>query len=339
MLSARRWLIVAIAVSFRAVPSLADARGPDTEALGTMSLEELMQMRIDTVYGASKYEQKVTRAPASVTIVTADDISRFGYRTLAEALRSIRGLYVSDDRNYSYLGTRGFLRPGDYNSRILMLIDGHRVNDNVYDGAYFGREAPVAVDMIERIEFVRGPSSPIYGSSAFFGIVNIVLKHAQDIDGAGDPAAGGSLGAREGTFQLGNTSASGVESTLAGSWFESRGHGFALLSGVRPGCFAEQARSQRRHRFRIATASALGVTGQRRAGRPAPRRHILQPPQGSAHRLLRPGLRSAGGDDRRARLCRCDLRRALSARSPPAGAPWVRPLHLSRRLPDWTPRR
>jgi iron complex outermembrane receptor protein len=213
-----------IAVSFRAVPALAEAHEPDTEALGAMSLEQLMQMRVDTVYGASKYEQKVTRAPASVTILTADDLSRFGYRTLAEALRSIRGLYVSDDRNYSYLGTRGFLRPGDYNSRILLLVDGHRVNDAVYDAAYFGREAPVSVDMIERIEFVRGPSSSIYGSSAFFGIVNVVLKHATDLDGATVSAAGGSLGAREGTFQFGGTSSNGVESSLGGSWFESDGH-------------------------------------------------------------------------------------------------------------------
>lgn len=224
MSSARRWLIAAIAVSFRAVPALAEAHEPDTEALGAMSLEQLMQMRVDTVYGASKYEQKVTRAPASVTILTSDDIGRFGYRTLGEALRSIRGLYVSDDRNYSYLGTRGFLRPGDYNSRILLLVDGHRVNDNVYDAAFFGREAPVPVDMIERIEFVRGPSSSIYGSSAFFGIVNVVLKHAKDIDGAAISAAGGSLGAREGTFQLGGTAANGVEGTLGGSWFESHGH-------------------------------------------------------------------------------------------------------------------
>ena len=221
---ARRWLIVAIAISSRALPALADSGEPRAEALGAMSLEQLMQMRIDTVYGASKYEQKVTRAPASVTILTADDIGRFGYRTLAEALRSIRGLYVSDDRNYSYLGTRGFLRPGDYNSRILLLVDGHRINEGVFDSAYFGRDAPVSVDMIERIEFVRGPSSSIYGSSAFFGIVNVVLKQAKEIDGASVSAAAGSLGTHEGTFQLGHTAANGVESTLAASWFESHGH-------------------------------------------------------------------------------------------------------------------
>ncbi len=126
----------------------------------------------------------MTRAPASVTLVSADDIARFGYRTLADALRGVRGLYVSDDRNYSYLGVRGFMRPGDYNSRILLLVDGHRMNDNLYDGAYFGRDGLPSIDIVERIEFVRGPSSSIYGSSAFFGIVNVVTKQATDLVGA-----------------------------------------------------------------------------------------------------------------------------------------------------------
>ena len=81
-----------------------------SEDFASMSLEELMAVRIETVYGASKYEQKVTRAPASVTIVTAEEIARFGHRTLADIMRSVRGVYVSNDRNYSYFGARGFLR-------------------------------------------------------------------------------------------------------------------------------------------------------------------------------------------------------------------------------------
>jgi iron complex outermembrane receptor protein len=217
--------MLAIAVSSGltlATASEADAE-TDTQALAAMPLAQLMQMRIDTVYGASKYEQKVTQAPASVTILTAEDFKRFGYRTLGDALKSIRGLYVSNDRNYSYLGTRGFLRPGDYNSRILVLVDGHRLNDSVYDAAYFGHEAPVPVDLIDRVEFVRGPSSSIYGSSAFFGIVNVVLKRASDLDGTTLSAAGGNLGTREGALTLANVASNGVDTTLNASYYESRG--------------------------------------------------------------------------------------------------------------------
>jgi outer membrane receptor for ferrienterochelin and colicins len=221
---APRWAIFAIALSFRLPLAAADDAETDAQALAGLTLDQLMQMRIDTVYGASKYEQKVTQAPASVTILTAEDFKRFGYRTLADALKSIRGLYVSNDRNYSYLGTRGFLRPGDYNSRILLLIDGHRLNDSVYDAAYFGREALVSVDMIDRVEFVRGPSSSIYGSSAFFGIVNVVLKRAADLDGTTLAAAGGDLGTREGTLTFGDVASNGLETTLNAAYFESRGY-------------------------------------------------------------------------------------------------------------------
>src|SRR5262245_9897826 len=73
-----------------------------------LPLQELGGVRVDTVNGASKFVQQVIEAPASVTIITADQIHRYGYRTLADALRSAPGLYVSYDRSYSYLGMRGF---------------------------------------------------------------------------------------------------------------------------------------------------------------------------------------------------------------------------------------
>jgi outer membrane receptor for ferrienterochelin and colicins len=157
------------------LPGIACAATPLTE----LGLEELMEMPIETVRGASKYEQHVTRAPSSVSVVTAEDIRRFGYRTLLDVLQSMRGVYVSDDRNYTYVGLRGFMRPSDYNNRLLLLVDGHRMNENVYGSAYFGRESPIPVEAIERVELVRGPSSSIYGDSAFLGIVNVITRHSE----------------------------------------------------------------------------------------------------------------------------------------------------------------
>ena len=86
------------------------------EDLSNLSLEDLMNVRVERVFGASRRDQPTTEAPSSVTIVTAEDISRLGYRTLADILRGVRGLFVTDDRNYSYVGARGFARPGDYNT-------------------------------------------------------------------------------------------------------------------------------------------------------------------------------------------------------------------------------
>src|SRR4051812_16315216 len=102
----------------------AGAQGVDD--LKNVPLEDLMRMEVQHVFGASERLQPVTEAPSSVTVVTADDITRFGYRNLADILRSTRGFYVSNDRNYSYVGVRGFARSGDYNTRILLLVKGQR---------------------------------------------------------------------------------------------------------------------------------------------------------------------------------------------------------------------
>jgi iron complex outermembrane receptor protein len=72
---------------------------------------------VDSVEGAARHSQRLTEAPASVTIVTANDIETFGWRTLADVLKSVRGFHVTYDRNYSYLGVRAFGRPTDYNNR------------------------------------------------------------------------------------------------------------------------------------------------------------------------------------------------------------------------------
>src|SRR2546426_11732092 len=148
------------------------------EDLTQLPIEQLMA--IDLVYGASKHEQKVTDAPSFVSVVTADDIRRYGYRTLADVLRSVHGFYTTYDRNYTYLGVRGFSRPSDYNSRFLLLVDGHRINDNVYGRAYTGTEEGIDVDLIDRVEIIRGPSSSLYGTSAFFAVINVITLKQTD---------------------------------------------------------------------------------------------------------------------------------------------------------------
>ena len=101
---------------------------------------------------------------------------------MAICLRTERGIgcraRVSDPvqplRNYSYLGVRGFARPGDYNTRVLLLINSHRVNDNVYDPAAIGADFGVDVAMFDRVEIIRGPASSLYGTSAFIAVVNVI---------------------------------------------------------------------------------------------------------------------------------------------------------------------
>jgi outer membrane receptor for ferrienterochelin and colicins len=190
---------------------------------GEMSLEQLMEIRIEKVFSASKYEQKVTRAPAAVTIVTADEIEKFGHRTIADVLRGVRGLYASNDSNYTYLGARGFLRPNDYNTRVLFLVDGHRVNDNIYDAFYIGHESSIDVDMVERVEVVRGPSSSIYGSNAFLGIINIVTKRGAQLEGGVVSAEIGSYDSYKGRVAVGGMTRKGIEWIFSASRYASGG--------------------------------------------------------------------------------------------------------------------
>lgn len=201
-------------------PSLMRAAAT-ARALGDLSIEELMEVRVERVVSASKYEQKVTRVPASVTVVSGDEIEAFGHRTLSDVLRTVRGLYTTNDGNYSYLGVRGFLRPGDYNVRSLVLVDGHRMNDNVYDGVFVGHEGSLSMDLVERVEVIRGPSSSIYGSSAFFGVVNIITK--KDLEGARVIAEGGTYGTYRGEFDYGTKLKSGWKLLLSASAYQSDG--------------------------------------------------------------------------------------------------------------------
>lgn len=192
----------------------------DKKDISNLSLEELMNVE---VYSASKHAQKADEAPASVTVVTAEDIQRYGYRTLADVLRSVRGFYVNYDRNYNYVGVRGFAPPGDYNSRLLLLLDGHRLNDNVYDEALIGTELPVALDAVDRIEIVRGPSSSLYGADAFFGVVNIITRSRDSLAHGKVSTEIGSFGSYRGSFTFADDLSRQVKMLLSGSVYESQG--------------------------------------------------------------------------------------------------------------------
>jgi iron complex outermembrane receptor protein len=189
-----------------------------------MSIEDLAKLKVDAVYGASKFLQKAADAPASVTVVTAEKIQEYGYRTLADILRSVPGFYVIYDRNYTYVGVRGLSRPGDYNARILFLLDGHRVNDNIFGGALVGMECPVDVDLIERIEIVRGPSSSVYGTGAFVAVINVITKRGRDLASAEVSAEAGSWNSYKGRASYGKRFDSGLEMLLSGTFYDSLGH-------------------------------------------------------------------------------------------------------------------
>lgn len=201
---------------------LLPARGipQELELREESALDSLLAIPIST---AAKYAQSASQAPASVTLITAEDIAHYGYHTLEEVFAALRGFYVSNDRNYSYIGARGFGRPTDYNNRILLLIDGHVFNENFYGSASTGTELALDLNSVERIEIVRGPGSALYGTGAMLAVVNVITKSGKTTDGLRAAAEAGSFGDRRGELNFGREFASGVDLAVSGMWMDSDG--------------------------------------------------------------------------------------------------------------------
>lgn len=162
------------------------AQGAGTEPDVQQAFVDESQMfgEVPSVFSVSRYEESAPEAPASTTVITRDMIRQHGYRSLAEILGGVRGFTTSSDGSYTYVGVRGILRPGDYNSRVLLMVDGHRLNDAVYDGALAGNEGQIDLEMIERVEITRGPGSSVYGANAMLAVVNILTRQGRSIQGS-----------------------------------------------------------------------------------------------------------------------------------------------------------
>jgi outer membrane receptor for ferrienterochelin and colicins len=197
--------------------------GEVQDKLKQLSLEELMQVEVPTVYGASKHVQKTSEAPSSVSVVEQTEIKQFGYRTLADILRGVRGMYVSYDRNYGYIGVRGFNRPGDFGGRVLVLVDGQRLNEPIFDSAFNVTDFILDVDLIDRVEVIRGPGSSLYGNNGFFAVINVITRKGGGINGAEVSGELMSYDTYKGRITYGKQFTNGVEMVLSGTYFDSAG--------------------------------------------------------------------------------------------------------------------
>lgn len=206
-------------------PLLAEPAGvtaPQAD-LTELSLEDLSNLKVQQVYGASKHNQATTEAPSAVSIVTREDIQEFGYRTLTDVLRSVRGFYATYDRKYTFLGADGFNLPGDFGGRTLVMIDGHRINDPLFDSNFAGTEFPLDVDLIDRVEVIRGPGSSLYGNNAFFAVINVITRRSQDLHGAEVSGAISDDEGYKGRFTYGQVFSNGLSLTLSGTFYDSAG--------------------------------------------------------------------------------------------------------------------
>lgn len=216
-----------------------DARGTEAPMAGaeSVSLEDLKDLSLEdllnvTVTVASKTSMKATEAPSIITVISRSTIVAMGYRSVAEALRSVPGFYVADNlvtNNISVRGTHG--GPDSWSRTLKIMINGHAATYYSNGGNLLGDEF-LPIDAVEAIEIIRGTGSALYGANAFLGVINVVTRHP-DSAGihlmlGGEPGAmnnnhwGGS-GDIAGSIAFGDKAASYVFFALRGEHFDRSG--------------------------------------------------------------------------------------------------------------------
>ena len=160
----------------------AGAQDPSAPApdLTELSLEELMNVEV-VVTSAALHEQPLSRTPAAVYVLGAEDIRRSGATSLPELLRLVPGVNVARlDSNRWAVSIRGF--NGQFANKILVLVDGRSVYTPLFSGTLWDT-LDVPLENIERIEVIRGPGAALWGANAVNGVINIITRSAADAQG------------------------------------------------------------------------------------------------------------------------------------------------------------
>jgi outer membrane receptor protein involved in Fe transport len=166
------------------LPVVLSALGWATGAVAddTSELEALLEEPV--VETASKTAEVASASPALTTVITAEDLRRYGIRSLDEAINFLSvGMAVEPVAPAAEIGARGVLLTQDYGSHVLLLIDGHAINEVWGGTAYFERGAGIPLEIVDHIEVIVGPGSVLYGSNAMLGVINVVTKRARDFEG------------------------------------------------------------------------------------------------------------------------------------------------------------
>lgn len=151
----------------------------DEQDMFELSLEELMNIEIVT---AGKTDQKISDVPASIVVITREDIETYGYNKIDDLIADIPGFYSTGVSNFyggTNYGVRGFSSPGSAFNNVMILVNGvNQMQD--FSNSYSTDRITVPIQSIDRVEVVRGPMAVVYGSSAFMGVINIITNDVPD---------------------------------------------------------------------------------------------------------------------------------------------------------------
>jgi iron complex outermembrane receptor protein len=156
--------------------------GASVSSLTELSLEELSSVEVTSV---SKSGELLRQAPASIYVITHDEILRSGVTSIAEALRLAPNLHITQYNSSRYVaGARGFAgaqEAQNFSNKLLIMIDGRSVYSPLFSGVYLDQQ-DVLMDDIERIEVISGPGATLWGANAMHGVINIITRPAYVTD-------------------------------------------------------------------------------------------------------------------------------------------------------------
>ncbi|MFT3914030.1 MAG: TonB-dependent receptor [Anaeromyxobacteraceae bacterium] len=248
------------------LPLGAAADGPHD--IASMPLGDLLDAPIAA---ASLEPERRSEAAAATFVLTADDLRAFGFVTLGDALAAMPGMFGYRDDFFSMAGVRGLGALMDYGTRIIVLVDGHSLNDSLgLGGTLLGRDLPVPMAAVKRIELVKGPVGSLYGDAAFLAVVNVVTHdpddRASEVSVAGSGAPSGGQGAEASAVLTATLGPVGV--TAAADLYGSRHDTLRLPELLEP-TGARAAATDPRVRGRDGAGSAylrLGLGGTTLSG-------------------------------------------------------------------------
>lgn len=184
-------LCILLSINFQ---SMAQETPQLDDDLYSMSLEDLMNIEINV---ASKNKSSLRESPGIISVITQEQIQKMGARDLIDILRLVPGFqFGTDVQGIVGAGIRGNWA---HEGKMSLQIDGLEMNEILFSTTQFGHHFPV--DNIKRIEIIRGPGSALYGGYAELGVVNIITRNADDIEGV---AFGTAFSEMEKTFNQRN---------------------------------------------------------------------------------------------------------------------------------------
>ncbi|MFO0568664.1 MAG: TonB-dependent receptor [Polyangiaceae bacterium] len=149
----------------------------------TAELEGLLDESV--VSAASKSAETTSSAPATSVSISAEELRRHGIRSMDEAINYLAmGMLTEKKFQIADIGARGVILRGDFGAHVLLMLDGHALNEQWGATSYYDRGTMVPLELVDHIEIILGPGSVLYGSNAMLGVVHIVTKKAKDFRGA-----------------------------------------------------------------------------------------------------------------------------------------------------------